>query len=70
MSDTIEITPNVLKCLQILREAVESLPEGDLKTQAEGALEYMERTARGEPQPLEGETCPVNTAVIPPTGTG
>jgi len=65
MSDTIEVTPNVEKCLEILRAVVKSLPEGDLKTQAEGAMEYLERTAKGEPQPMEGKTCPVDRVLIP-----
>ena len=66
MSEMIEVTPNVLKCLEILREAMNSLTEGDLKTQAEGALDYLELTARGEAQPNEGLHCPVEKIVIPP----
>ena len=65
MSNTIEVTPNVEKCLEILREVVKSLPEGDLKTQAEGAVEYLERTAKGEPQPMDGRACPVDKVLIP-----
>jgi len=67
MNKTIEVTPNVQKCLEILKDAVESLPEGDLKTQAEAALEYLDRTARGEPQPMDGLTCPINKVIIPTT---
>jgi len=65
MNKTIEVTPNVQKCLEILKDAVESLSEGDLKTQAEGALEYLDRTARGEPQPMDGRSCPANKVIIP-----
>lgn len=61
---TIEVTPNVLKCLEILKAAVESLPEGDLKNNAEGAVDYLDRTAKGEPQPLEGKLCPVEKLII------
>ena len=68
MSEKIDVTPNVKSCLEVLREAVKNLPEGDLKTQAEGALEYLERAARGEPQPDEGRSCPVEKAFIPTGG--
>jgi len=65
MNKTIEVTPNVQKCLEILQDAVKSLPEGDLKTKAEAALEYLDRTAKGEPQPLDGRSCPTDKAIIP-----
>jgi len=65
MSNTIEVTPNIQKCLEILRGAAKSLPEGDLKTQAEAAVEYLDRTAKGEPQPMEGQVCPTNKLIIP-----
>ncbi len=68
MTEKIDITPNVLKCLELLREAVNALPEGDVKTQAAGALEYLESTARGEPQPNEGLSCPPNRPLIPTGG--
>ena len=68
MSEKIDVTPNVKSCLEVLREAVKTLPEGDLKIQAEGALEYLERAARGEPQPNEGRSCPVEKIFIPPGG--
>jgi len=31
MGEKIDVTPNVMKCLEVLREAVKSLPEGDQK---------------------------------------
>jgi hypothetical protein len=65
MSEKIDVTPNVKKCLEVLREAVQNLPEGDLKTRAEGALEYLESAARGEPQPNDGVSCPTNKVIIP-----
>ncbi len=68
MSEKIDVTPNVERCLEVLREAVKTLPEGDLKTQAEGALEYLESAARGEPQPNEGIACPVDRPIIPTGG--
>ena len=65
MNGKIDVTPNVMKCLEILRESVNALPEGDLKTKAEAALEYMESAARGEDQPNEGRSCPVSRPIIP-----
>jgi hypothetical protein len=68
MSEKIDVTPNVKRCLEVLREAVKLLPEGDLKTQAEGALEYLVDAARGEPQPNDGKSCPVGKVIIPTGG--
>jgi hypothetical protein len=65
MSEKIDVTPNVKRCLEVLREAVKLLPEGDLKTRAEGALEYLESAARGEPQPNEGVYCLPGKVIIP-----
>ena len=67
MNKTIEVTPNVQKCLEILQDTVKSLPEGDLKTKAEAALEYLDRTAKGEPQPMDGRICPPDKVIIPTT---
>ena len=53
----IDVTPNVQKCLEELKAAVESMPDGDLKTKAEDALEYLDRTFQGEPQPERGIRC-------------
>ncbi len=68
MSEKIDVTPNVMKCLEVLREAVKALPEGDLKTQAEGAVAYLEEAATGEPQPNDGIICPGSKVIIPPGG--
>ena len=68
MSEKIDVTPNVERCLEVLREAVKLLPEGDLKNQAEGALEYLESAARGEPQPHDGIHCPLGKVIIPTGG--
>jgi hypothetical protein len=65
MSEKIDVTPNIKRCLEILRNAVKTLPEGDLKTQAEGALEYLESAARGETQPNEGVHCQPGKFLIP-----
>lgn len=61
---TVEVTTNLQKCLEELREAVTSLPEGDLKTRAEGTLDYLTRTFAGEPQPMEGRSCPPGRPVV------
>jgi len=63
-SKTIRVTPNVLKCLEELRRAVKSLPPGALKKRARGALDYLDRTFKGEPQPLKGAFCPDDKAII------
>lgn len=68
MSEKIDVTPNVMRCLEVLREAVKALPEGDLKTQVEGAVKYLEEAARGEPQPNEGVFCPGSKVIIPTGG--
>lgn len=63
-SKTIRVTPNVQKCLKELKATVKSLPSGDLKKRAEGALNYLSRTFKGEPQPLKGRTCPHGKLII------
>ena len=64
-SKTIRVTPNVQKCLEELKTAVKSLPAGDLKKRAEGALDYLSRTFKGDPQPLKGISCPAGKLIIP-----
>jgi len=63
-SKTIRATPNVLKCAKVLREALKSLPVGEAKTRAMRALDYLDRTFSGEPQPNRGIFCPVNKAIV------
>jgi hypothetical protein len=63
-SKTIRVTPNVHKCLEELKAAVHSMPSGDLKRKAQGALDYLSRTFKGEPQPLKGESCPGSKLII------
>lgn len=62
---TIDVTPNVKRCLEILKEIVESLPPGDLKDKGEGTIDYLSRTFDGEPQPLRGAKCPPERFLIP-----
>ena len=57
-SKRITVTPNVKKCLEVLRAAVKKLPEGNLKKDAEGAVSYLNRTFQGKPQPGKGVSCP------------
>jgi len=63
-SKTIRVTPNVKKSLEELRSAVKTLPAGDLKKRAEGAVSYLSRTFKGEPQPLKGRWCPGGSLLI------
>ncbi len=63
-SKTIRVTPNVLKCARLLKEAVGALPAGDKKTWAQGALDYLEQTFSGKPQPNRGVSCPANKLII------
>jgi hypothetical protein len=63
-SKRISVTPNVLECLKILKKAVKTLPESDLKKNAQGALTYMDRTFKGEPQPMKGNACPGGTFLV------
>jgi hypothetical protein len=65
MTEKIDVNPTVLKCLELLREAVNALPEGEVKTKAEGALAYLESAARGEPQLDERLACPSDIPLIP-----
>ncbi len=58
-SKTIRVTPNVQKSLEELKTAVKSLPAGDLKKRAEGAISYLSQTFKGKPQPGKGRTCPI-----------
>jgi len=61
----IEVTPNLEKCLEALKETIQELPPGDLRDKAERAIEYMSRTFQGEPQPMEGKGCPPGVHFIP-----
>jgi hypothetical protein len=64
-SRTIRVTPNVLKCAVVLRDAAKLLPAGDAKARALKALEYLDRTFSGQPQPRRGEPCPVERPLFP-----
>lgn len=61
----IEVTPNLKKSLELLEEAIQELPSGELKDKAKVAIEYLSRTFKGEPQPLEGMSCPPGVPFIP-----
>jgi len=63
-SKKITVTPNVQESLKRLKKAVKSMPAGALKKDAEGALNYLSRTFKGEPQPLKGRLCPDGTRLI------
>jgi hypothetical protein len=61
---SIQVTPNVQKCLEELTAAVTSLPAGDLKERAEGAIQYLSQTFKGQPQPQGGRGCPGGSGII------
>jgi hypothetical protein len=61
---TVRVTPNVQKCLEVLKLATESMPPGDLKRRAEAALGYLSRTFEGEPQPHKGILCTPDKPVV------
>jgi len=63
-SKTIRVTPNVQKCLEELSAAIKSLPAGENKKRAEGAVSYLSRTFKGKPQTGKGRTCPGGTFFI------
>jgi len=65
-SKTIRVTPNVQKSLKELKAAVKSMPAGDLKKRAEGAINYLSKTFKGKPQTGRGKMCPLHTLVIKP----
>lgn len=65
-SKPIRVTPNVQKSLEELKAAVKSIPAGDLKKRAEGAIDYLSNTFKGEPQPGRGLICPVRKLIIKP----
>jgi len=63
-SKTIRVTPNVQKSLEELKSAVKSLPAGEKKKRAEGAVSYLSQTFKGKPQPGKGRTCPGGRILI------
>jgi hypothetical protein len=63
-SKTIRVTPNLKKCLEVLKKAVASMPAGALRRKAQEALSYLAKSFAGKPQPLRGRGCPVDTSVI------
>ena len=65
-SKTIRVTPNVQKSLGELKAAVKSMPAGNLKERAEGAISYLSNTFKGKPQAGRGQICPTRTLIIKP----
>jgi hypothetical protein len=63
-SKTIRVTPNLKKCLDVLRKSVAGLPAGELRRQAQEALSYLAKSFEGKPQPLRGRGCPFDTGII------
>ena len=63
-SKTIRVTPNVQKCLKELSAAVKSMPAGEKKERAEGAISYLSSTFKGQRQPRGGSVCPGGRPII------
>ncbi len=63
-SKTIRVTPNVKKSLEELKATVKSMPAGDLKNRAEGAIDYLSNTFKGGSQPGRGAICPTDKLII------
>ena len=63
-SKTIRVTPNVKASLDILKEAVKSLPKSDLKERAQGAVKYLGDTFEGQAQPGKGRICPPRVLIV------
>jgi len=63
-SKTIRVTPNMLNCFKTLKEAVQKLPPGVLKKKASFAINYMNRTFKGEPQPRKMISCPGDRPIV------
>ncbi len=65
-SKTIRVTPNVQKSLAELKAAVKTMPAGNKKEKAEGAITYLSNTFKGNRQPRGGRACPVRKLIIIP----
>ena len=51
----IEVTPNIVDSLKILRDTVDSLPKKN--EPAKRAISYLEEIADGKKQPYRGQHC-------------
>jgi hypothetical protein len=63
-SKTIRVTPNVQKCLEVLKAVVKSMPAGEKKERAEGVISYLSSTFKGKPQPRGGRICAGGRPII------
>lgn len=60
----IEVTKSLERCLEILKDAIGALPPGEIKQQAETALEYLSRSFKGEQLPVE-DNCRPGSWLVP-----
>ncbi|MFW6131415.1 MAG: hypothetical protein ACOC5F_02335 [Candidatus Aminicenantaceae bacterium] len=60
---TIEVTPNIEKCMEVLKDAIESLPQ-EKKEAAKRAIQYLDDTFQGKAQPMGGRGCLQGTLYI------
>ncbi len=64
----IKVTPNVEHCLNVFEKVTQSLPEGDMKKEAQGAATFLREASKGDKKPLRATACPTWT-IIPPVST-
>jgi hypothetical protein len=63
-SRSIRVTVNLEQCLKELKAALKEMPSNEAKKRASRALAYLEKTFKGEPQPLRGSSCPKDTTIF------
>jgi hypothetical protein len=65
-SRRISVTPNLEYALKILKKAVKSITDEDLKKEASDAVKYLDKTFKGEAQTMRGHGCTPPTRLEPP----
>lgn len=65
-SRRISVTPNLEYALKILKKAVKSLEDEDLKKEANDAVKYLDKTFKGEEQAMRGHGCRPPIRLEPP----
>ena len=65
-SRRISVTPNLEYALNILKKAVKSVADEELKKEAGDAVKYLDKTFKGEAQALRGQGCKPPVRIDPP----
>ena len=65
-SKRISVTPNLEYALKILKKAVNSVSDEELKKQANEAVKYLDETFKGDAQMLRGYGCKPEIKIQPP----